>query len=215
MGSRPVNPLSPSPAPVRGRGRPRSAAARAKVLEAARALLDSAGPGAVTIEAVAARSGVSKPTIYRTWPNASAVLMAALMASDAPPRGAGSSRSPIAMLHRQLRGIAATFASRTGRAVTMILAASDPETELSRAFRHHFILARREEGRHLLEAAAAARELRADLDIDVALDLLYGPIFFRILLGHAAVDETFCGRLLEQLLAGWAPPRVPRRRRPR
>ena len=213
MSTRSVNPRSA--APVRVRGRPRSAAARAKVLEAARALLDAAGPGAVTIEAVAARSGVSKPTIYRTWPNASAVLMAALMASDAPPRPAGSSRSPMAMLRRQLRGIAATFASRTGRAVTMILAASDPETELSRAFRHHFILARREEGRRLLEAGVAGRELRADLDLEVALDLLYGPIFFRILLGHAAVEEAFCERLLDQLLAGWTAHPAPRRRRSR
>ena len=210
MSPRPVNPRSE--APIRGRGRPRSAAAREKVLDAARAILDSAGPAAVTIEAVAARSGVSKPTIYRTWPNASAVLMAALMASDTPSSLAGTSRSSMVMLRRQLRGIAATFASRTGRAVTMILAASDAETELSRAFRHHFIIARREEGRRLLEAAVAGRELRADLDLEIALDLLYGPIFFRILLGHASVDEAFCERLLDQLLAGWAAHPARRRR---
>ena len=103
------------------------------------------------------------------------------------------------------------MASLAGRQRARIDGSVGAHVGLSRAFRHHFILARREEGRRLLEAAAAARELRAGLDIDVALDLLYGPIFFRILLSHAAVDETFCGNLLDQLLAGWAPRPTPQR----
>jgi AcrR family transcriptional regulator len=151
---------------------------------------------------VAARSGVSKPTIYRTWPNAHAVVMAALMESAAPPEAARQDRSALAALRRQLRGIADTFATRTGRSITMMLAAADGETELSKAFRHHFILARREEGRQMLAAAVASGELRANLDLDVTLDLLYGPIFFRVLVGHAPAGQEFCDRLLDQLLAG-------------
>jgi AcrR family transcriptional regulator len=190
------------------------------VLQAARALVEAQGPAAVTIEAVAARSGVSKPTIYRTWPNAPAVVMAALMVG----RRAGSEQTPARprRLRRQLRDIAGTFASRTGRSVTQMLASADPETELSKAFRHHFILARREEGRRMLAAAVANGELRRELDLDVTLDLLYGPIFFRILLGHAPADEPFCERLLDQLVGGLAAPRarparrsVKRRRRSR
>jgi AcrR family transcriptional regulator len=178
------------------------------VLQAARALIEAQGPAAVTIEAVAARSGVSKPTIYRTWPNAAAVVMAALMASAAAPAASRPPGPALAALRRQLRDIAATFASRTGRSVTQMLAAADPETELAKAFRHHFILARREEGRRMLAAAIANGELRRELDLDVTLDLLYGPIFFRILLGHAPADEPFCERLLDQLVGGLAAPRA-------
>jgi len=180
------------------------------VLQAARALLEAQGPGAVTIEAVAARSGVSKPTIYRTWPNAPAVLMAALM--DRPPASPTSRRrSPtVAGLRQQLRGIARTFASRTGRTVTMMLASAEADTELTKAFRHHFILARREEGRQLLVAAVATGELRHDLDVDVALDQLYGPIFFRLLVGHAPADEAFVNRLLAAVVGGLAAPRARR-----
>ncbi|MBP7779506.1 MAG: TetR/AcrR family transcriptional regulator [Acidobacteria bacterium] len=201
-------PVKPVPTPPRGR--PRSAAARARVLQAARALLEAQGPGAVTIEAVAARSGVSKPTIYRTWPNAPAVLMAALM--DRPPASPTSRRrSPtVAGLRQQLRGIARTFASRTGRTVTMMLASAEADTELTKAFRHHFILARREEGRQLLVAAVATGELRHDLDVDVALDQLYGPIFFRLLVGHAPADEAFVNRLLAAVVGGLAAPRARR-----
>jgi AcrR family transcriptional regulator len=188
------------------RGRPRSSAARARVLRAARALIEAQGPAAVTIEAVAARSGVSKPTIYRTWPNAPAVVMAALMASAVEPETKRAPGPALAALRRQLRDIAGTFASRTGRNVTQMLAAADPETELAKAFRHHFILARREEGRQMLAAAVANGELRPELDLDVTLDLLYGPVFFRILVGHAPADERFCDRLLDQLVGGLAPP---------
>ena len=202
-------PVKPSPpALVAGRrGRPRSSAARARVLQAARSLVEAQGPAAVTIEALAAQSGVSKPTIYRTWPNAHAVVMAALMASTVAPQADRQPGSALAALRRQLRDIASTFASRTGRSVTLMLASAEPETELSKAFRHHFILARREEGRRMLAAAVAIGELRAELDLDVTLDLLYGPIFFRILVGHAPADERFCERLLDQLVRGLATPR--------
>lgn len=201
--SRPVKP------PAR-RGRPRSATARRRVLAAARALIEAHGPTGVTIEAVAARSGVGKPTIYRTWPNAHAVVMAALMDEAAVPPAARRRQSPLAALRRQLRAIATTFAASTGRNVTMMLAASEPDTELAKAFRHHFILARRDEGRQMLEEAVAAREVRAGLDIEIALELLYGPIFFRVLVGHAAVGERFGDALLDQLLKGWAPRRATR-----
>lgn len=194
-------PSSPTGTP---RGRPRSAAARARVLAAARELLEAVGPAGVTIEAVAQRAGVGKPTIYRTWPNAQAVVMAALMESEPASPGGRRRGAALNALRRQLRDIAQVFASRTGRSVTMMLASADPETELSKAFRQHFILARREEGRRILAGAVAGRELTADFDRDLVLDLLYGPIFFRILVGHAPADESFCLRLLDQLLAGLA-----------
>lgn len=188
----------------RPRGRPRSVSARARVLKAARAILNTAGPGAVTVEAVAARSGVGKPTIYRTWPNAHAVVMAALMEAEPAQDAARRPGSAIAALRAQLRQIAETFASKTGRNVAMMLAAAEPGTELAKAFRHHFILARRDEGRTLVRAAIQAGDVRRAVDIDTFLDCLYGPIFFRILVGHAAVDQKFCDRLLNELLRGAA-----------
>jgi AcrR family transcriptional regulator len=185
----------------RGRGRPRSPAVREAVMRAARAMLDEVGPAGVTIEGVAARAGVGKPTVYRLWPNAQAVVMAALMESPAaavrPARG-----SAVVALRRQTREVVATFASRTGRSVTLMLAAAEAETELAKAFRHHFILARRNEGRRLLEAAMANRELRRDLDIETALDLVYGPIFFRVLVGHGALDDAFADSVVDHMLRG-------------
>ncbi|MGH7712520.1 MAG: TetR/AcrR family transcriptional regulator [Gemmatimonadaceae bacterium] len=189
---------------ARPRGRPRSAAARHAILNAARHLLEEGGVGAVTIEGIAARAGVGKPTIYREWPNAHAVMMAALIdtvPSSAPVR---RGRSALRALRQQLRQIAEVFATRTGRSVAHILAASESETELSKAFRHHFILARRQEGRSLLLAAIEEGMLRQDLEIDVALDLIYAPIFYRLLVGHAPVDARFTDAVLRHVVQGLA-----------
>jgi AcrR family transcriptional regulator len=189
----------------RRRGRPPSDRARIAMLDAARQLLSEGGPAAVTMEGVAARAGVGKPTVYRWWPDRHALTMAALMehGEDHPPNR--RSRSPKEALRRQLRTVVERFSTPVGRHVTTLLAASDQESELSKAFRNHFVLARRAEGRELLREAIAAGELRRDTDVDVALDLLYGAIFFRLLLGHAPLDARFADKAIEQTFRGLAP----------
>ena len=194
---------STSPA-RRPRGRPRNAQARAAIVRAARELLDELGPTGLTIEAVAARSGVSKPTIYRTWPNAQALAMTAFLETttrEVPFRRSGSA---LGDLRAHLRKVAETFATRTGRNVAAMMAAAQGETELAKAFRNNFILESREEGRRLLDRGIASGELRADLDVDVTLDLLYAPLYFRLLVGHGPLDTPLVDRLVEHVLRGVA-----------
>ncbi len=184
------------------RGRPRSEAARAQVLRAARALLESSGPAAVTIERLAEHAGVGKPTIYRTWPNAQAVLMAALMPEAPAAVRRPATTDALAQLRRQLRELAARFSARSGRSVTLMLAAAEPDSELAKAFRHRVILAARDEGRRLLRQAVTNGALRRGVDLDVALDVLYGPLFLRVLLGHGPVDTRFADRVFALALRG-------------
>ncbi len=176
-------------------------------MQAARGLLTEGGPGAVTMEAVAARAGVGKPTLYRWWPDRHAVAMAALMASEGQQELDGNPRSALGALRQQLHTIAKRFATNTGRHVTSMIAASEGESELSKAFRNHFVLARRAEGKVLLERAKNSREIRSSLDIEVALDLLYGSLFFRLLMGHAPLDERFVDQVLDQALRGMNAPK--------
>src|SRR5262245_15371379 len=185
-------------------GRPRSLAARRAILDAARELMERNGITAVTMEGIAARAGVGKPTIYRTWPNAQAVAMAALMEAGPGPVSAGESRSPLHALKRQLRAVAEVFAARTGRNVAFMLAAAERDSEFAKLFRNHFILERRREGRELLEQAIRRKELRRDLDLEVVLDLIYAPIFYRLLVGHAPLDARFTDAVLNHALRGLA-----------
>ena len=205
----PPTPASPAlanpPADLaRSRGRPRSPQIRDAILRAARELMNEAGPSGLTMEAVAERAGVGKPTVYRWWPNRHAVAMAALMDQGMLAAVATRKRSPLRALEQQLLVVSDTLASRQGRNVTAMIAAADPDTEVAKAFRHHFVLARRSEGRVLLEQAVAAGDLRTDLDVDVALDQIYGALFFRVLMGHARIDAAFVRALVKQVVRGLA-----------
>jgi AcrR family transcriptional regulator len=188
------------------RGRPRSEAARLRVLAAARRLLEERGMAGVTVERIAAEAGVGKPTIYRHWPNAQAVAMDAFLdTADAGHAPAGRILA-LPALRRQLGGIAAAFASATGRSTAAMIAAAQNDSELAKVFRNRFIMKSRETGRALLLQAIAEGELRADADLEVALDLIYAPLFFRLLIGHGALDRAFTDALLELALEGLSRP---------
>src|SRR5947208_16857895 len=123
--------------PSRPRGRPRSTAARNAILRAARELLAEGGPAAVTMEGVAARAKVGKPTVYRWWPDRHAVTMAALMEGDSEASPVERVRSPIRALRQQLHAVAERLSTHTGRHVATLIAAADNESEISKAFRNH------------------------------------------------------------------------------
>jgi AcrR family transcriptional regulator len=184
------------------RGRPRNLAARAAILSAAYELLQQGGIAAVTIEAVAARAGVGRPTVYRWWPNANAVAMAALMERSDESAAETKGTSAIATLRRQLRAVAEIFSQPVGRSVASMLAASEPDTELSRSFRNHFIFQRREEARTLLTRAMRDGEIRPRLDLDTVLDLLYGPLFYRLIAAQGSLQRAYADRILDLLLEG-------------
>jgi AcrR family transcriptional regulator len=188
------------------RGRPRSEAVRGKILGAARALLEERGLAGVTVEAIAAQAGVGKPTIYRHWPNAQAVAMDAFLESSEPASSPARVGFPLDALRRQLRGIAAAFASPAGRSTAAMIAAAQNDSELAKVFRNRFILRGRETGRALLARAVAEGAIRADADLEIALDLIYAPLFFRLLIGHGPLDGEFTDALLDMALEGLSPP---------
>ena len=165
-------------------------------------MLDEGGITAVTMEGIAARAGVGKPTIYRSWPNAHAVAMAALMAVAGGPPKPARARSAVGELKLQLRDVAAVFTSRMGRQVAIMVASAASETELSKSFRNHFILMRREEGRAIINRAIAQGEIRRNISVDIALDMIYGPVFYRLLMGHGPLDGKFTDAVVDQALQG-------------
>ncbi|MFN0191309.1 MAG: TetR/AcrR family transcriptional regulator [Aestuariivirga sp.] len=188
--------------PKRPRGRPKSEATQQAILSAAAAMIHDSGVFSVTMEAVAERAGVSKPTIYRSWPNREALAMAALMHTPRPSTAVRESASALDDLRKHLIKTVAAFASPQGRNAALILASAEPNTELAKAFRTHVLRASREQGRALIARAQAEGCVKTALDIEVTLDLLYGPIFYRLLIGHAQTTEPFALALIEHVLDG-------------
>ena len=185
---------SSSPAP---RGRPRDPRTRAAILTAARALLERGGLTSVTIEAIAQKAEVSRPTIYRYWPNAPAVAMAAFLEATGASDAVKSPRAPLAALRAQLHALADAFTAPTGRSVAAMVAAAQSETELAKAFRNEFIARNRDATRALLERD---KSIAAPDDIELSLDLIFGPLFYRLLMGHAPITHGFVDRLIDAVI---------------
>lgn len=196
------------PAPTKRKpGRPPSESARRSVLDTAYRIVMSEGLGRLTIERVAAEAGVSKPTIYRTWTNAQDLAMAAFMAQPQSDEQVSRATSARSTLRAHLRGVIDAFATQRGRQITLTMASADPESELAKAFRNQVILKSREAGRRLLVKAVESLEIRPDIDVEAVLDMLYGPLFFRLLTGHQPVSPQLAEHLVETLFDGVKAPR--------
>lgn len=192
--------MARQPSSTTTRGRPRDPRTRAAILAAARALLERGGLTAVTIEAIAQKAGVSRPTIYRYWPNAPAVAMAAFLDVTGAPEAARNTRSPYAALRAQLHAVADAFAAPTGRSVAAMVAAAQSETQLAKAFRNEFIARNRDATRLLLERCIEERLTAPPADMELVLDLVFGPLFYRLLMGHAPITRGFVDRLLDTVI---------------
>lgn len=180
-------------------GRPRSEQARTAILQSAFELLEEGGITRVTIEAVAARAKVGKPTIYRYWANAQELAMAAVMEQPADKQVNLAGLAPVLALKKQLRDVVTRFATPSGRQVTILMASAYPDSELSKAFRNQVILKSREEGRVILEKAIAAGKSPQEMPIDTVLDMIYGPVFYRLLAGHAPLHANFADEIVDTL----------------
>lgn len=175
-------PKSDTPRPV---GRPRSEQARLAILAAARAIIDESGPARLTVEAVAQRAGVGKPTIYRYWLNAQELAMSALLEADT---GVGADgRGDLQAL---IESIVERLNTKRGRQMALMLAAAEPDGELFKAFANRVMLEGRQNGIAIIEAGIAKGEIGVSLDPGLAMDLILGAIFLRLLLRHAPLDAA-------------------------
>ena len=186
-------------------GRPRSEEARLAILRSTLKLLGENGFSELTIEAVAAHAGVGKATVYRWWPN-KAALIADAFASSATRKlhfpDTGSVRTDMSQQMRQLIKI---FCSRRGRIVSAILGGGQSDRDLIAAFRERFLRPRRQEAYATLQRGIQRGELRKDVDMDLILDSLYGPIYMRFLIRHDKLTPDFVDSLCELVLGGARP----------
>ena len=185
------------------RGRPRSEKARHAILDAAAELLLRRGLGAVSMDAVAERAGVSKATIYRWWPSKQMLALDALLdwaAATAPPRDTGSLRGDVlALLRPWVREIRR---QPFGPVIAAFLSEAQSDPEFADAYRTRFVEPRRDAMRAVFARAAERGEVAADLDVEVALDLIYGAVYHRLLHGHAELTDRFARDVVELALNG-------------
>ena len=198
-------PCSPYP-------RRRSARARQAILDAANALLDEHGFARTTIEAIAQRAGVGKQTIYRWWPCRASVLLEAYLARDdrqVTVPDTGTLRADLAAYLAELLTVLTCPVAEQTIAGVAAHAQSDPD--LACVFRERFVDARRGEIRALLARGAVRGELRPGVDLDLATDAVFGPVWARLLLTGDRLDAAFAAALVDALLDGLGAGALPAR----
>ena len=191
---------------ARVQARRRNAAAERAILDAADELLAERGFAGTSIEAVAARAGVGKQTIYRWWPTrADLILDAYLERTERELPGPPAPGTATEQLRGLLRGLVTILGDTdSGRIVAGLVAQAQHDPAFASRFRDRFIARRRQILAAVLEHGQATGELRADLDLDVAIDAFYGPIIYRLLFAHAPLDRTFADTLTDELLRSFA-----------
>lgn len=175
------------------------------VLNAAAELLEEVGYASLTIPAIAERAGVSNKTIYRWWSNKAAVVMEAFALATSEIVAIPDTGSLRADL---LAFIQAAFVAhqtlKFGATMASLVAAIQIDPTLATAFREQFIAQRRDAVRQILEQAIQRGQLPTPIDVEVVIDGIYGPLFYRLLVGHAPLDNQFAEVLVDQLLMGVA-----------
>jgi AcrR family transcriptional regulator len=186
---------------ARAPGRPRSEHVDDAILVAARAELAARGYARMTVDAVAARAGVSKPTIYLRHPTKADLATAAIASMRVQPRPAPTDDLR-ADLIAHLRLLRAGIERPNGMTMLGTVLAEENDTpELLALFRERLVAPRRRELRALLQAARDRGELRPDANLDVAVNALVGAFFARYLAAES-LGGRFLSTLVDTVLEG-------------
>jgi AcrR family transcriptional regulator len=194
-------------------GRPRSARSHEAIVRAALELLVEVGFERLTMEQVQRRAGVGKATIYRRWTSKSELVKEAIQffGAELPVPDTGSLAGDYAVVTDAALAIARDRNAALLMPRLLVEASHDPE--LHALFYAQLVEPRRAVVRAILEQARERGELRADADLELAIDMLIGPIIYRFLIdgGDLRPAAALAPRVLESLLAGFSPPARGRR----
>jgi AcrR family transcriptional regulator len=186
-------------------GRPVEERPRQAAIAAARELIAEHGIHGLTTNAVAERAGISKATMYRRWRSKQEMVADAVadLVSDIALPDTGSTRGDLLAL---MRGAVAVYSgSVEARVMPSLVDAMSRDAELAHMVREGFLTRRRAALRTVLERGVARGDLDAGLDVDLALDVLGGPLFYRLLVTGGPIDEQLAEGVVELILRGFAP----------
>jgi AcrR family transcriptional regulator len=187
---------------------PRVERSRQAILEATLQLLARDGDvGSLTVEAVAARSGVAKTTIYRRWRDKWELALDAVMIDMLPrldePVDVGDTRKELLTVINSVVKMLAT--PPYGQAMQALVSQIATDPDLARVYREQVVEPRQAELTPVVKRGIARGDLRPDTDVRLIHELLVGPIFYRLLFSGAALDRNLGRRIVDAILAGFAP----------
>ena len=191
-------------------GRPRSEATRQRILASTMGLLGNQSVPAITIEAIARDAGVSKATIYRWWNSKALVVIDAFIEHHVVQTPMRRDVAPGEAIAQHMASLIEQFSGPSGRIAAQIVAEGQSDPEVLREFRERFHYGRRAIVREVLVQWCSSGDISRSTDVEMLMDLLYAPIYFRLLIGHAPLDHAFAREHISYAfsLLGAAPPSI-------
>lgn len=183
------------------RGRPRSDEVHKAILKATLEVLAETGWTGLTMEAVAARAAVGKAAIYRRWASREGVVAAAveeIVSEIAIPDRGSVERDLLELMTQAVR----LYRGRAGRLMPGLVAAMSEHPTIAAAVRNGFLMTRRTALTEVLLRGIERGELRSDIDKELVLDFLGGPIFYRLLITGAELDDELASHTVDLLIRG-------------
>lgn len=176
------------------------------VLAATLQLCRQVPPVRIDLPAIAAAAGVTEAEVTARWPSAELVVLEALKAEVAPALMFPDTGDFAADLRTQLAAIARVFGDPAiGPRLRLLAGAAARDPQLAGAFQQRVFTPNRTLSTRRFATAVEAGELRPDLDLDTAVDLAFGPLWFRLLLGTAPLSEPYALGVADLVLAGLRP----------
>ena len=185
-------------------GRPRSEKTRLAILDAAADLLLSNGFSEATIEAIAARAGVSKVTIYKWWPSRGAVAIDAYFHRFMQTTIFPDSGNTVVDITTQVLHLIETFRGRAGEVMAELLGQAQLDPALRDVLRERWLQPRRAFSTAVLQRGIDRGEIRSDVTVSIVLDEIYGPVYFRLMTRLHPLTDEFATELVQNVLRGVA-----------
>ena len=181
---------------VRSQGRPRSEASRASILAAVLDLLAKKSLREISIEEVAKAAGVAKTTVYRWWDTKAQLAIDAFLNDISVKAPFIEKETVIDTIRNQVRTLAFQYKGRDGEIIRQIIAECQGNADDLAMFRERFLYIRRAAAIETLQRARDKGLLNSDIPNETLIDLIYGPIYYRLMLQHATIDEAFIDSIL-------------------
>lgn len=182
------------------RGRTRSDASRVAILNAALRLLETQTLQQISIESIAREAGVGKATIYRWWSSKASVVIDAFVQNHLMHTPMPTGVSAKVALARHIHLLVEQYAGWPGRLVAQIIGEGQSDPEVLREFHERFWYGRRAMVREIVEGARSRGEFRTDMEAELQMEMLYGPIYVRLMMGHLPLNKRFADMLASNVL---------------
>lgn len=178
-------------------GRPRSEKSQEAILNAAHILLNEKGGAGLSIEAIARRAGVGKPTIYRWWPSLADIVLEVVLHQADTSIAVPVSESLQDSLRQFLRQSIKAIVAGGGVHLRFLMAQAQQNDDFRERFRENFVAKRRAVLLSIFLSAVERGQISPAQNLEMLVDIVFGAMWYRLLAGHAPLDEAFADELTE------------------